>query len=448
VKDVEGNQYNVVKIGKQSWLKENLNVSKFRNGDPIKEAKSLQEWQTADRNKEPAWCCYNFDAANGKTYGKFYNCYAITDPRKIAPAGWHIPSPDEWVELDNTLGGSAKSGIRLRTDKVSEWKYLSQPDTVSGFEALSTGIVLAMGNQPFQDYGKTTAWWSSQKNGYSQKVHFINDKAAKMNDMYFGNGLPVRCSIGEAVDEANTVTHSNTTWMKSNLNVKTFKNGNPISQAKTAQEWIAAGKAEKPAWCYAPVLKGDSAYGILYNGYAIEDPRGLAPEGWVIPDSYRWTSLYSYNYSLIPDALMAAEMLKEQPGKHWDLQKTDEFYAKHPFSDRFEAWLDIKEYKKDAQQRQYKYYSNYSFINVLPSGRRLENGTFTEQGFSSYFWIYDVLDTMGTQCHFIKISIIDSGSNRDKFFFKIPAITLDRTDKSQGFSVRCIKKSTFVIAKP
>ena len=92
VKDIDGNQYNVLKIGNRAWLKENLNVSRFRNGDPIREVKSYQEWRTASENKEPVWCYYNFNAESGKIYGKFYSVYAINDKRKIAPLGWHLPS--------------------------------------------------------------------------------------------------------------------------------------------------------------------------------------------------------------------------------------------------------------------------------------------------------------------------------------------------------------------
>ena len=109
--------------------------------------------------------------------------------------------------------------------------------------------------------------------------------------------------------------------MNSNLDVKVFNNGDPIPEAKTAQEWINAAKAGKPAWCRAPVIKGDSAYGILYNGYAIMDPRGLAPAGWRIPGTSDWQLLHTENYLLVSDSLLAVEMLKEEPGKHWDLQK-------------------------------------------------------------------------------------------------------------------------------
>jgi len=89
-----------VKIGTQTWMAENLNVSTFRNGDPIPEAKTNEEWDRAGANKQPAWCYYNNDPRNGAKYGKLYNWFAINDPRGLAPEGWHVSNLDDWNILD------------------------------------------------------------------------------------------------------------------------------------------------------------------------------------------------------------------------------------------------------------------------------------------------------------------------------------------------------------
>ncbi len=81
-----------VKIGNQVWTSKNLDVEQFNNGDKIPEAKTNEEWNLANKNKTSAWCYYDNDNKNGMKYGKLYNWYAITDPRGIAPKGWHIPS--------------------------------------------------------------------------------------------------------------------------------------------------------------------------------------------------------------------------------------------------------------------------------------------------------------------------------------------------------------------
>jgi uncharacterized protein (TIGR02145 family) len=80
-----------IKIGNQIWMSENLNVDRFRNGDPIPFAPSDTEWQAADFNRTPAWCYVDNDAKNGERFGKLYNWYAVNDPRGLAPVGYHIP---------------------------------------------------------------------------------------------------------------------------------------------------------------------------------------------------------------------------------------------------------------------------------------------------------------------------------------------------------------------
>ncbi|MBK9318175.1 MAG: hypothetical protein IPM91_04640 [Bacteroidetes bacterium] len=72
-------------IGSQIWAKINLEISFFQNGDPIREARTYYEWQTAIKNKEPAWCCYANDSLNGEKFGILYNIYAILDSRRLAP---------------------------------------------------------------------------------------------------------------------------------------------------------------------------------------------------------------------------------------------------------------------------------------------------------------------------------------------------------------------------
>jgi uncharacterized protein (TIGR02145 family) len=88
-----------VQIGTQTWMVENLNVSTFRNGDLIPEAKTEDEWRKAGESKQPAWCYYGNEPANGTKYGKLYNWYAVNDPRGLAPAGWHVPSKVEFEYL-------------------------------------------------------------------------------------------------------------------------------------------------------------------------------------------------------------------------------------------------------------------------------------------------------------------------------------------------------------
>lgn len=73
-------------------------------------------------------------------------------------------------------------------------------------------------------------------------------------------------------------------WQTENLSVKTFRNGDPIRLVLNKNEWDRACKSKEPACCYYEFDKttvGD--FGLLYNYQAVNDPRGLAPEGWMIP---------------------------------------------------------------------------------------------------------------------------------------------------------------------
>ena len=107
--------HNEVTIGSQVWMTENLNVDKFRNGDPIPEAKTYEEWKKAGENKQPAWCNYKNDPANGEKYGKLYNWFAVNDPRGLAPKGCHIPSDKEWTVLTDFLGGNKVAGTKMKS---------------------------------------------------------------------------------------------------------------------------------------------------------------------------------------------------------------------------------------------------------------------------------------------------------------------------------------------
>jgi uncharacterized protein (TIGR02145 family) len=109
-----------VTIGKQIWHAKNLNVFTFRNGDPIPEAKTDEEWSWASDNEQPAWCYYNNDPANGSKYGKLYNWYAVNDPRGLAPAGYHIPTKAEWDALTVYLGGEDIAGNAMKS--TSGWR--------------------------------------------------------------------------------------------------------------------------------------------------------------------------------------------------------------------------------------------------------------------------------------------------------------------------------------
>ncbi len=96
-------------------------------------------------------------------------------------------------------------------------------------------------------------------------------------------------------DEYKTTIIGNQIWMTENLNVSTFRNGDTIFHAKNNADWELAGKLHIPAYCYYDndPSKG-SAFGKLYNWFAVMDERGLAPEGFYIPDNEEYWILLKY----------------------------------------------------------------------------------------------------------------------------------------------------------
>ena len=185
-----------VKIGSQVWMKENLNVDKFRNGDPIPEAKTYAEWEAAAKRKQPAWCYYDNDPRNGAKYGKLYNWYAVSDSRGLAPEGWHLPSVEEWKTSGYFLGGEDVAGTKMKS--TSEWADVNgviDGTNVSGFSALPGGF---RDNHGFRDVLKFGAWWSSSElhttstsAWYRSLTHYSTYAASQLS--YKSNGFSVRC---------------------------------------------------------------------------------------------------------------------------------------------------------------------------------------------------------------------------------------------------------------
>jgi uncharacterized protein (TIGR02145 family) len=176
VTDVNGKTYTTVKIGTQEWMAENLDVSKFRNGDSIPQAKTFSVWWQAGNEGKPAWCYYNNDPVMGRLYGKLYNWYAVNDPRGLAPAGWHIPGDPEWTTLVNYLGGDSIAGEKIKN--ITGWndsygpggpydkdaKLVSGNGTnASGFAALPAG---ERNYGTFYGLGIWSFFWSASEYGY------------------------------------------------------------------------------------------------------------------------------------------------------------------------------------------------------------------------------------------------------------------------------------------
>ncbi|MES2557510.1 MAG: fibrobacter succinogenes major paralogous domain-containing protein [Bacteroidota bacterium] len=181
-----------VKIGEQTWMAANLNVESFRNGDPIPEVKSAEEWEKTGKRKKPAWCYYDYASANGTKYGKLYNWYAVTDPRGLAPDGWHVPDSLEWTQLSNFLGGLKGSCTKLKSS--SGWKENGNGTNESGFNGQPAGYNPYNGN--CSESGETSRIWMSKEHSKSN-AWFCQLEGNKSDVFYYQyykvQGLSVRC---------------------------------------------------------------------------------------------------------------------------------------------------------------------------------------------------------------------------------------------------------------
>lgn len=167
VTDRQGNVYNTVKIGNQWWMAENLKVKVYNDSTPIMEVKpSDHDTVWADTNVG-AFCSID------SRYGLHYNWFVISNSKKIAPVGWHVPGDEEWKTLEKELGMSKEEADKTSWRGNNESEKLIPESSVgwsstgstvygtneSGFSALPGGCRLFNGT--IGEVTGTAFWWSS-----------------------------------------------------------------------------------------------------------------------------------------------------------------------------------------------------------------------------------------------------------------------------------------------
>ena len=209
VTDIDGNVYQTIKIGNQWWMAENLKVTHYRNGDSIKYITDKKEWANIPWKglTTAAYCNYVIfnlpDIAN--TCGFLYNWYAVDDPRGLAPDGWHVPSDDDWKELEVYLGMShseadsvscrgTNEGAKLKQGK--NWRDQNISTTYeSGFAALPCGLRFTFGE--FDNFGTNAHFWTSTRvnklNAWSRSLDTFYKSEVCRSTLNGGFGLSVRC---------------------------------------------------------------------------------------------------------------------------------------------------------------------------------------------------------------------------------------------------------------
>ncbi len=186
VTDIDGNVYKTIKIGKQWWMAENLRVEHYYDGTQIQQVTGNYAWSTLET---PRYCYYNntTNADSIKRYGAIYNWHAV-ETGKLAPTGWHVPTEEDWIELEEylVLNGYNYDGT---TDTIGYNKIAKAlaakidwcPDTTSGaigndltknnssgFSALPGGF--RRHNGEFVGVGYYGHWWSATE--YNESLSY------------------------------------------------------------------------------------------------------------------------------------------------------------------------------------------------------------------------------------------------------------------------------------
>jgi uncharacterized protein (TIGR02145 family) len=219
--DIEGNSYGTLLLGNQCWMAENLKVTHYNNGDSVPTGFTDSEWVNLDQTETGAYAVYPWDEDNyslntcngdcSQVYGNLYNWYAVDDNRGVCPVGWHMPTDDEWIELEMFLGMSYTEahdtgwrgndeGSQLAGNALFWWDGGLENDPVfgsSGFVALPGGYRAWTGtyNHPMGGYG---AFWSSTAsnidNAWFRLLAWHTREVARNNIGYPNQtGFSIRC---------------------------------------------------------------------------------------------------------------------------------------------------------------------------------------------------------------------------------------------------------------
>jgi uncharacterized protein (TIGR02145 family) len=203
VSDIDGNIYKTVKIGNQIWMQENLKTTKYNDGTSLALGDSNSEWTALTSG---GYCYQNKDV-----YGNHYNLYAVANPRGLCPAGWHVPSDQDWQNLEDFLNyrsSGANSGGKMKTtgtleDGTGLWNMPNRGGSnecgFSGFPAGGRDIVTG----EYKEVGKIAFFWSSSLitnpnlPSYKGKFYMLYTTDAGLIrsgvGQFPGNGVSVRC---------------------------------------------------------------------------------------------------------------------------------------------------------------------------------------------------------------------------------------------------------------
>lgn len=185
VKDIDGNKYTTVIIGRQVWMAENLRTTMYNDGilinyfdNPGSLAGEYRWYEDKESNKNP--------------YGAYYNYYAVQSG-KLAPEGWRVATKEDYERLKTTLGGNMIAGGQMKLRETGLWNEPNETHGEdSGFNAYPAGDFWGLDS----GVGKEATFWTSSeyddKTAYYYHLWFDDTKLSRdwAKKTYF---LSVRC---------------------------------------------------------------------------------------------------------------------------------------------------------------------------------------------------------------------------------------------------------------
>jgi len=194
IADADGNIYKTVTIGTQTWMAENLRTSKFRDNTAISPVTGSTDWAAL---VTPGYCWYGNVTSNSAVAvacGALYNWHTVSTG-KLCPAGWHVPTHDEFNTLVGYVGGIEMAGGKLKENGTKSW---ISPNTwgtnLSGFTGLPCGARNADGS--YVGIGMAGLFWSSTENSATDGAcGVLSYITAEYGDSHLAKeaGLSVRC---------------------------------------------------------------------------------------------------------------------------------------------------------------------------------------------------------------------------------------------------------------
>ena len=184
ITDIDGNTYNTITIGNQTWMMEDLRTTHYRNGEAIINVPDSLTWINATYG---AYSNYG----NSSKAGMFYNWFAASDSRNIAPVGWHVPTNSDLTTLLTYLGGAEVAGEKMKSETFLSNDCYS--NNLSGFSGLMNGWRY---NGKFEYAGTLSGWWTSTLSNPSDaySLNLDNGVVYAMQGLTLKKvGLNIRC---------------------------------------------------------------------------------------------------------------------------------------------------------------------------------------------------------------------------------------------------------------